>query len=122
MWSFIKSAPILMWVFGAALAAAAWLFLDLGFTKDALEDSREEAAKYKRIVEVTERIDTRDAIVVQAADAAEDAIEEVENADELISPDVAAAWAAGFDSVRNAATQSSDKHVVQRSASDKASR
>ena len=114
MWDFIKNAPILMWVFGAALAAAAWLVTDLALTKNALEDSREEAAKYEHIIEVTERIEERDTVIVRATDRASDAIKETPNADQPISPDVAAAWAAGIDSVRDAATQPPGKHDVSR--------
>lgn len=112
MWDFIKNAPILMWVFGAALAAAAWLVTDLALTKNALEDSREEAAKYERIVEVQTNIDQRSRAITRIADQAEDAVEEAENANEPISPDVAALWGTGINSLRDHSGPTS-KHDVQ---------
>jgi GT2 family glycosyltransferase len=104
-----------MWVFGAALAAAVWLVTDLALTKDALEDSREEAAKYERIVEVQGRIDERDEVIIRRSRDATEAIMEAPNADMPIPLDDAIAWAAGIDSLRDDAG-TPDKYDVPRPA------
>ncbi len=115
MLAFFKSMPILSWLFAAAIAAAAWLVLDLTLTKAALEDAREEKVKWERAAVVLDRINEREEPVIRAAQSAERLILEAPSADTLVPQDVADAWAAGFDSVRDAAN-SDRKHDVQRSA------
>lgn len=115
MFAFLKGFPIGHYVVMAAIAAALWVYGDLILTKQALADQRELTAQWERAATVQANIDRRDTIVIQAADAAEDAVQETENANQPISPDVATAWADGIDRVRDAWTNDAPKHVVPRS-------
>lgn len=122
MLALLKGFPIGHYVVMAAIAAALWVYGDLMLTKQALDEQRRLAAQWERAATVQTNIDRRDTIVIQAADTAEDAVQETENANQPISPDVATAWADGIDRVRNAWTNDAPKHVVPRSDDANASK
>lgn len=114
MWAFLKGFPFVHYVVMAAVGVAVWVYGDLMLTKQALEDQRELTAQYQHIAETQAAIQERDAIIVRVSDEADRAIQEAPNADTLIPPDVAIAWAVGIDSVRDAGTKPADGHDVSR--------
>lgn len=110
MLAWLKGFPITHYLIMAAIGWALWTQADLALTKDALEDQRELTAQYENALEVVQDIDRRDTIIIRASDEADRAIQEAPNADTLVPPDVASAWAAGIDSVRDAGTEPADGH------------
>lgn len=99
-----------------AIGVAVWVYGDLVLTKQALETERELREQWQQVAETQADIQERDTIIVRVSDEADRAIMEAPNAQTPVPPDVAAAWAAGIDSVRNAGTQSADEHDVSRLA------
>ena len=114
MWALLKSFPFVHYIVIGAIGLAVWVYGDLILTKQALEDQRELTAQYQHIAETQAAIQERDAIIVRVSDEADRAIQEAPNADTPIPPDVASAWAAGIDSVRDAGTKPTDGHDVPR--------
>lgn len=113
MWAWVKGFPIGHYIIMAAIGVAMWVYGDLTLTKQALEDQRELTAQWQATAQTLAAIDQRETIIIRASDEAGQAIRETENANAPISPDVAAAWAAGLDSVCNAAiTDTSIEPIV----------
>jgi hypothetical protein len=114
MLAFLKGFPFTHYIIMAAIGAAVWVYGDLVLTKQALESQRQLTQQWQNAAETLQAIDTRRTVIVQVASTAEDAVLETENADQPVSPDVAAAHADGINRVRDAWTGDAPKHVVPR--------
>lgn len=94
-------------------AAAFWFFTDATLTKHALENQRELTAAWEHVAEAQERIQVRERNIERTSRQATRAIQEAPNAHTLVPSDVATAWAAGIDSVRNAGSNAEHTDDVQ---------
>jgi len=118
MLAWLKGLPIGHYIIMAAIGAAVWVYGDLQLTKTALANERELREQWQGIAETLKAIDVRDTIIIQASEDADAAILEAPNAEVLVPSDVASAWAAGIDSVRNAGANDAPKHDVPRLGTD----
>lgn len=118
----LKGLPFGHYIIMAAIGAVAFVYSDLTLTKQALENERDLREQWQHVAETQDAIQQRDAIIVRVSDEADRAIEEAPNANTPIPQDVADAWAAGIDSVRNAGTASTDKHDLFGFGSDSSKR
>jgi len=110
MLAWLKGFPIGHYIIMAAIAVAVWMYGDLVLTKQALNSERDLREQWQHVAETQAQIQRRDTIIVRASDEADRAIQEAPNANTPVPPDMAAAWAVGIDSVRNAGTKSPDEH------------
>lgn len=109
-------------VAAVAVAAGLWMYVDLTLTKSRLHDEQELRKEWQRTAEVQSNIQHRDTVIVRASDEADRAIQEAPNANTPVPTELAAAWAAGIDSVRDAATKNAGEHDVPGPTSDPSKR
>ena len=118
MFGWLKGFPFTHYIVMAAAAVAVWMYGDLTLTRQALANEQELRQQWQQAAEVQADVDRRDTIIIRASDEADRAIQEAPNADTLVPPDVASAWAAGIDSVRDAGAKPADEHVLRRPSVD----
>lgn len=114
MFGSLKSFPFVHYIIMAAIGAVVFMYSDLTLTKKALEDERVLREQWQHVAEVKEKILQRDTVIVRVSNEADRAIMEAPSANTPVPTDVADAWAAGIDSVRDAGTRSTDKYDVHR--------
>lgn len=122
MLNWLKGFPIGHYIIMAAIGVAVWVYGDLTLTKQALENERTLREQWQHVAETQNAIQQRETIIVRASDEADRAIQEAPNAQTQVPPDVAAAWAIGIDSVRDAGTKPTDKHDLSGSGSSSSER
>lgn len=102
MFAWFKGLPFGHYIVMAVAVIGAYFYVDYNNTKQQLRDQIQLTEQWQHAAEVQQNIDRRDTIIIRASREADRAIQEAPNADTLVPPDVASAWAAGIDSVRNA--------------------
>lgn len=112
----LLSLAVLLLVFAGVILFLMW--------KDAVEDLKVAKDMLEQQRLITEAADRQTNLESRLRDIVEDATEEIrrtENYEEQIPPDVAAAWSAGIDRVRNNETDASEQsQKLQRPTSEKA--
>lgn len=122
MLAWVKGLPFGHYVIMAAILAASYIWMDYKHTQQQLADQIKLTEQWQHAAEVQQNIDRRDTIIIRASREADRAIQEAPNADSPISPDVAAAWAIGIDSVRDAGNKpANDEHDLQGPGTSKTS-
>lgn len=108
MFAWFKGLPFGHYIVMAVAVIGAYFYVDYNSTKQQLKEQILLTRQWQHAAEVQQNIDRRDTIIIRASRDADRAIQEAPNATTLVPPDVASAWAAGIDSVRNAGTKPAD--------------
>lgn len=112
MFSWVKTFPFTHYIIMGAVGLAVFFYGDLALTKQALNNERELRQQWQHAAEVQASIRQRETVIIQASREADRAIQEASDADTEVPHELALAWAAGIDSVRNAGTIDVDKHEL----------
>lgn len=118
MLTWLKGLPFGHYMVMAAIGLAAFFYSDLLLTKEALSNERDLRLQWQHAAEVQASIRERETVIIQASREADRAIQEAPDADTEVPHELALAWAAGVDSVRNAGTIDVDKHELPGSDGD----
>lgn len=108
MLGFLKGLPIGHYIVMAALMAASYIWMDYRHTQQQLADQIVLTEQWQHAAEVQQNIDRRDTIILRAGQQEQRAISESPDAQTLFPTDLAVAWAAGIDSVRDAGSKPAD--------------
>lgn len=108
MLGFLKGLPIGHYIIMAALVAASYIWMDYKHTQQQLADQILLTEQWQRAAEIQQDIDRRDTIILRAGQQEQRTILESPDAQTLFPTDLAVAWAAGIDSVRDAESKPTD--------------